>query len=71
MRRKHDLKDRLMTYALHKWEVQQVGTSNALIYGYLEEKVYKQQPQCFNNTYETLVWNLNKSLYGLKQAARQ
>ena len=39
--------------------------------GGLEEKVYMIQPKGFTSTDELKVCNLNRSIYGLKQASRR
>ena len=47
----------------------QFDVSIAFLYGELEETIYIQQPEGFNNG-TNKVCKLNKSLYGLKQAPR-
>jgi hypothetical protein len=52
------------------WAIHQLDVKNAFSHGTLSETVYAQQPACFLSTTNLdFVYKLNKSLYGLKQAA--
>jgi Reverse transcriptase (RNA-dependent DNA polymerase) len=48
-----------------------IDISSAFTYGELEEDIYKFQPEGFHEGGPNKVLKLRKSLYGLKQAARQ
>lgn len=53
-------------------ELQQMDVKTAFLNGDLEEKVFMKQPEGFSSSEgEHLVCELNKSIYGLKQASRQ
>lgn len=54
--------------ALRNYEVRQFDIKAAFLNGDLEEDIYMRQPSGFKNGDK--VFKLNKSLYGLKQAAR-
>lgn len=59
----------ILTLALtNRWEVQQVDINNTFLNGELHEEVYIQPPPGFLDTCATLVFQLNKAIYGLKQA---
>lgn len=61
----------ILTIAItHKWEIQQIDINNEFLNGFLQEEVYMSQPQGFEAANKSLVWKLNKSLYGLKKAPR-
>ncbi|MCP3667059.1 MAG: DDE-type integrase/transposase/recombinase [Gammaproteobacteria bacterium] len=52
-------------------EVEQMDVQTAFLHGDLQEEIYMSQPECFvQKGQEQLVCKLQKSLYGLKQAAR-
>lgn len=61
----------LMAYAAKEGlEISQFDVKTAFLYGYLDEKIYMEQPEGFIEE-EGKVCLLQKSLYGLKQAPRQ
>lgn len=62
----------LLTAAGHKnMVVRHIDVESAYLHGRLEEVIYMQQPKGFiEEGKETLVCRLQRSLYGLKQAAR-
>lgn len=54
------------------WEGIQLDVVAAFLYGLLDEVIFMNQPEGFEDTsHPDYVWRLNKSLYGLKQSARQ
>lgn len=54
------------------WEVVQLDVFASFLYGLLDEVIYMNQPEGFEDaSHPDHVWRLNKSLYGLKQLARQ
>ena len=57
--------------AVEDLHLRSIDISHAFINGDLEEEVYMQQPEGFQSGVPGEVLHLNKSLYGLKQAARQ
>jgi len=62
----------ILTLALsYKWPIRQLDVNDAFLNDILEEEVYMQQPQGFENYDSTLVCKLHKAPYGLKQAPRQ
>ncbi|KAL3846133.1 hypothetical protein ACJIZ3_003536 [Penstemon smallii] len=51
--------------------LEQLNVKTAFLHGDLEEEIYMLQPEGFEEKEkENLVWRLNKSLYGLKEAPR-
>eukprot|EP00253_Pinus_taeda_P022585 PITA_22585 len=56
--------------ASFKWEVHQMDVKSSLLHGDLHEEIYMEQPLGFIQTDSSLVCQLKKSLYGLKQATR-
>ena len=62
----------ILTIALsYKWPIQQLDVNNVFLNGILEEEVYMQQPQGFENSDSTLFCKLHKALYDLKQTPKQ
>ena len=59
----------LAVSAKRKYRVKHFDIKSAFLYGKLEEEIYMKQPPGFEQG--NLVCKLKKSLYGLKQAARQ
>jgi hypothetical protein len=57
--------------AQHKWQVYQMDVKSAFLNGFLEKKVYVDQPPGFEvQEHPAKVYRLKKALYGLKQAPR-
>jgi hypothetical protein len=56
--------------AMHDLELHQMDVKTAFLYGDLDEDVYMEQPEGFEEGAKDTIWKLNKSLYGLKQAPR-
>lgn len=53
------------------WPVHQLDINNAFLNGNLQEKVFMYQPQGFiDSTFPSHVCQINKALYGFKQAPR-
>jgi hypothetical protein len=53
------------------YKMRSVDISSAFTYGELEEEIYMRQPEGYHVGRPGMVFRLRKSLYGLKQAARQ
>ena len=56
--------------ALHNWEVHQMDVKSTFLHGDLQEEIYMGQPPKYVQNNSSLVCNLKKSLYGIKQAPR-
>lgn len=70
--RQESLKAFLSIVGHDDWELMQLDVVAAFLYGSLDETIYMSQPEGFVDTENPdYVWCLNKSLYGLKQSARQ
>lgn len=70
------VKTLLVFVAAKKWSFTQLDISNAFLNGDLNEEIYMTLPSGYTpkdgvTLPPNLVWKLNKSLYGLKQAFRQ
>jgi hypothetical protein len=57
--------------AIEDLELHSVDISSAFLNGDLDEEIYMKQPEGFHEGGPNHVCKLKKSLYGLKQAARQ
>ncbi|GKF43381.1 retrotransposon protein, putative, ty1-copia subclass [Tanacetum coccineum] len=58
--------------AYYDYEIWQMDVKTVFLNGYLNEKVYMEQPEGFvNPKYPNRVCKLKRSIYGLKQASRQ
>jgi hypothetical protein len=55
--------------AKYQLEIQQMDVKTAFLYGDLDEKIYIELPEGYDDD-DTLVYKLVKSIYGLKQAPR-
>lgn len=56
----------LTLYISRRWHITQLDVNNAFLNSLLSKEVYKQQPPSFLNLDTSLVFKLNKSIYGLK-----
>jgi hypothetical protein len=56
--------------SIHGWGLHQMDVQNAFLHGDLTKEVYMHPPPGFRRQREPLVYQLHKSLYGLKQASR-
>ena len=55
----------------HKWSLRQLDINNAFLQGHLSESVFMSQPPGFiDPSFPDHVCNLNKAIYGLRQASR-
>ncbi|XP_039043647.1 uncharacterized protein LOC120182871 [Hibiscus syriacus] len=57
--------------SIFDWPLWQMDVHNSFLQGYLVKEVYMQLPESFSSQGEHMVYRLQKSLYGLKQAFRQ
>jgi Reverse transcriptase (RNA-dependent DNA polymerase) len=57
--------------AIEDMELRSVDISAAFTNGDLDETIYMMQPEGFHQEGPNVVCRLKKSLYGLKQSARQ
>ncbi|KAJ2927375.1 hypothetical protein H1R20_g9722, partial [Candolleomyces eurysporus] len=56
--------------AIYGWYITAVDVKTALLYGKLDEEIYMEQPEGFNQKgQERKVYRLRQAIYGLKQAA--
>lgn len=51
-------------------EIHQLNVKTAYLNGILDEELYLEPPEGFKPSDTTIIWKLNRSLYGLKQAGR-
>ena len=51
-------------------DLQQMDVKTAFLHAPIEEEIYVNAPEGYTPTDPTLVWKLQKSLYGLKQSGR-
>lgn len=55
--------------AVHNWLLFQLDVNTSFIHGNIIEEVYIKSPPCLDFPHPNLVWKLQWSLYGLKQAS--
>jgi len=60
----------LFVVVANNWFLRQLDMDNAFLHGDLHEEVYMKPPPSMLISDPSLVWKLQKSLYGLKQASR-
>ena len=61
----------LSTTTQYGWIIFQLDVKSAFLHGDLKEKIFVQQPTCFEKKgKEEKVYKLRKALYGLKQTPR-
>ena len=46
-----------------------MDVKTAFLNGYIEEEIFMEQPKGFESEDSSKVFNLNRSIYGLKQAS--
>jgi hypothetical protein len=56
---------------LKGWEIHHLDVLTAYLNSPLEEIIYVEEPEHFKSEKENIVWKLTKTLYGLKQSARE
>ena len=56
--------------AVSDWEVLQLEVKRAFLYLDLEDEIYMELPEGYDNSIGDKVCRLKKSMYGLKQALR-
>ena len=54
----------------HQWHIYQMDAKVAFLNSDLSEEIYMKTPSG-SNTYDGFVWQLNHTLYGLKQASQE
>ncbi|MBV5344333.1 MAG: hypothetical protein JZU63_01710, partial [Rhodoferax sp.] len=65
------LRTLLAVTAALDWDLLSIDISNAFLHGKLEDPVYMEQPEGFKVPGKDLVWELRKTLYGLKQSPKE
>lgn len=53
-----------------KFDISHLDVTTAFLNGDLDEVIYMQKPECFNNSDNGKVLKLKKAIYGLKQSSR-